>query len=51
MPITWFRVDPRPGGFYVISAEDLDGALSWASRVSAAINTPIEARPFAQTPA
>lgn len=37
------------GGFYVISAEDLDGALSWASRVSAAINMPIEVRPFAQT--
>jgi hypothetical protein len=39
------------GGFYIISAEDLDGALSWASRVSAAINMPIEVRPFAETAA
>ena len=39
------------GGFYIISAEDLDGALSWAARVSATIGTPIEVRPFAQTAA
>jgi hypothetical protein len=37
------------GGFYVISAEDLDGALGWAARVSAAINMPIEVRPFSDT--
>ena len=35
------------GGFYVIQAEDLDGALGWASRVTGAIRTPIEVRPFA----
>ena len=34
-------------GFYVIEAEDLDAALSWASKVTAAINAPIEVRPFA----
>jgi hypothetical protein len=35
------------GGFYVIKAADLDAALSWASRVTDAINMPIEVRPFA----
>jgi hypothetical protein len=35
------------GGFYVIEAEDLDGALVWASRVTDAIKAPIEVRPFA----
>jgi hypothetical protein len=35
------------GGFYIIQAEDLDGALGWASRVTGAINVPIEVRPFA----
>ena len=37
------------GGFYIIAAEDLDGALSWASRVSDAISMPIEVRPFVKT--
>jgi hypothetical protein len=35
------------GGFYIIEAEDLDGALGWASRVTGAIKAPIEVRPFA----
>ena len=35
------------GGFYIIEAEDLDAALGWASKVTAAINAPIEVRPFA----
>jgi len=35
------------GGFYIIEAEDLDGALAWASKVTRAIKTPIEVRPFA----
>jgi hypothetical protein len=39
------------GGFYIIAAEDLDDALSWASRVSEAISMPIEVRPFVQTAA
>jgi hypothetical protein len=34
------------GGFYIIQAEDLDGALGWASRVTEAIKVPIEVRPF-----
>jgi hypothetical protein len=35
------------GGFYIIEAEDLDAALGWASKVTEAINVPIEVRPFA----
>jgi hypothetical protein len=34
------------GGFYIIEAPDLDAALEWASKVTLAINTPIEVRPF-----
>ena len=34
-------------GFYMIDADDLDGALGWATRVSEAIGRPIEVRPFA----
>ena len=35
------------GGFYIIQAEDLDDALAWAGRVTAAIGAPIEVWPFA----
>lgn len=35
------------GGFYIIEARDLDAALAWASKVTAAIKVPIEVRPFA----
>jgi len=34
------------GGFYIINAEDLDAALSWASKTSNCVNTPIEVRAF-----
>ena len=34
-------------GFYIIEAEDLDAALAWASKVTAAIQRPIEVWPFA----
>lgn len=34
------------GGFYIIEAPDLDAALDWASKVTAAVGHPIEARPF-----
>ena len=34
------------GGFYIIDAADLDGAVNWASKVTLAIDTPIEVRPF-----
>jgi hypothetical protein len=35
------------GGFYIIEAEDLDAALGWASKATAAVGKPIEVRPFA----
>ncbi|MPZ63085.1 MAG: hypothetical protein GEU93_17700 [Propionibacteriales bacterium] len=34
------------GGFYIIEAEDLDAALAWASKTTAAVRKPIEVRPF-----
>jgi hypothetical protein len=34
------------GGFYIIDAADPDRALEWASKVTLAIDTPIELRPF-----
>ena len=34
------------GGFYIIEAEDLDAALTWASKTTAAVSKPIEVRPF-----
>jgi len=33
------------GGFYAIEAEDLDAALAWASKTTAAVSKPIEVRP------
>jgi hypothetical protein len=38
------------GGFYIIEAEDLDAALSWAAKTSDCVKTPIEVRPFADYP-
>ncbi|MDQ6710109.1 MAG: YciI family protein [Candidatus Dormibacteraeota bacterium] len=35
------------GGFYIIEAKDIDGALAWASKVTKVINAPIEVWPFA----
>ena len=34
------------GGFYIIQAEDLDAALSWASKTADCVKTAIEVRPF-----
>jgi hypothetical protein len=39
------------GGFYIIEDEDLDAALVWASKTTAAVGKPIEVRPFAATEA
>ncbi|MDH5373381.1 MAG: YciI family protein [Acidimicrobiia bacterium] len=36
-------------GFYIINAEDLDAALTWAGKVAEATNHPIEVRPFRAT--
>ena len=37
------------GGFYIVNAEDLDEALTWAAKVVEAINQDIEVRPFRAT--
>ena len=34
------------GGFWVITADDLDAALAWAAKGSAACMGPVEVRPF-----
>ncbi len=38
------------GGFWVIKAPDLDAALDWAARGSAACGGPVEVRPFQEGP-
>ena len=38
------------GGFWIIEAADLDAALSWATRGSAACMGPVEVRPFQDEP-
>jgi hypothetical protein len=38
------------GGFYLIAAEDLDAALAWAGKVTAAVGMPIEVRPLWEAP-
>ncbi len=38
------------GGFYIIEAGDLDAALAWASKTTAAVGAPIEVRPFWEMP-
>ena len=38
-------------GFYIVEADDLDAALAWGSKVTAAcIGKPIEVRPFSEPP-
>ena len=38
------------GGFWVITAPDLDAALVWAAKASAACMSPVEVRPFQAEP-
>jgi hypothetical protein len=38
------------GGFWVITAKDLDGALAWASKATVACGAPVEVRPFEDEP-
>ena len=38
------------GGFWIITAPDLDAAWAWAARGSAACEGPVEVRPFADEP-
>ncbi len=38
------------GGFWVIRAADLDAALAWAAKATAACKAPVEVRPFQDEP-
>ena len=38
------------GGFYIVEADDLDGALAWATKTTSIIGAPIEVRPFWDEP-
>ncbi len=38
------------GGFWIVEAPDLDRALEWAARGSAACGAPVEVRPFQGVP-
>jgi hypothetical protein len=38
------------GGFWIIEAPDLDGALAWAAKGAAACKGPVEVRPFQEMP-
>ena len=38
------------GGFWVIRAADLDEALAWAAKATAACRGPVEVRPFQDEP-
>jgi hypothetical protein len=38
------------GGFWVVTAADLDAALGWAAKGSAACGAPVEVRPFQELP-
>ena len=44
------RDQKQIGGFYIIDAPNLDTALAWAAKVTDAIDTPIEVRPFMDVP-
>jgi len=39
------------GGFWIVRADDLDAALEWARKASAACGGPVEVRPIADEPA
>ncbi len=38
------------GGFWIITADDLDGALAWAAQATEACGGPVEVRPFQELP-
>jgi hypothetical protein len=38
------------GGFWVITAADLDEALAWAAKATRACRVPVEVRPFQEEP-
>lgn len=37
------------GGLWIVTAEDLDGALGWGRRIAEETGLPVEVRPFAFT--
>jgi hypothetical protein len=39
------------GGFWIITAPDLDAALAWAAEATVACQGPVEVRPFQDEPA
>jgi hypothetical protein len=39
------------GGFWVITADDLDAALAWSAKATEACRAPVEVRPFQDDPA
>jgi hypothetical protein len=47
----YIHAEEHVGGITVINAPDLDSALKWASKLSAATSLPIEVRPFMATQA
>ncbi len=38
------------GGFWIITAPDLDAALAWAAKATRACLAPVEVRPFQEEP-
>jgi hypothetical protein len=38
------------GGFWIITADDLDAALAWATKGARACRGPVEVRPFQEIP-
>jgi hypothetical protein len=38
------------GGFWIVKVDDLDAALAWAAKGSAACGGPVEVRPFQDMP-
>jgi hypothetical protein len=38
------------GGFWIIEAADLDGALEWGRKATRACGLPVEVRPFQDAP-
>lgn len=47
----YLETNEHIGGFWIIRADDLDAALAWAARGSAACMSPVEVRPFQDDPA
>ena len=38
------------GGFWIVDVADLDAAMAWATKASAACRGPVEVRPFQEEP-